>query len=278
MESQDERIKLQEKRIKSQEEKIKAQDGIIKSHHENIKSQGESIKSQDEKVKCQEEKIKSQEERIKSQEERIKSQVEKVKFQEERIKSQEERIKCQEEKIKSQKEEVEGLKIKTRLQDNKLAQILQRLNQVEDKQGSSTTPFTDTYVWKVTNFSRRLQQARNNFYHELERCFYTSQGHKLKIFLSPNQYEFVAIYFATDEGNFDDTIQWPMKAIIEFCAIDTNGNDVFQVSVNTNLPENRNSFQKPPHYANGQGIPDFIPVSQVPLLNNTLTLKVKIIY
>ena len=207
-------------------------------------------------------------------------QEEKIEFQEEKIKSQEEKIKSQEEKIKSQEDKIKELEDKNKSQDVQLAQILQRLDQVENNQGSPSTPFTDTYVWKVANFSKRLQQAQYNFYYKLEKCFYTSRGHKLKIMLFPDQNEHVGIYFATTEGNFDDTIQWPMKAKIRFCTTNTNGEDVLQMFINTNnnSPGVQNSFQKPPHNENGRGTANFIPVNQVPLQDNTLTVKVKVSY
>uniref|UniRef100_A0A7M5X595 MATH domain-containing protein n=1 Tax=Clytia hemisphaerica TaxID=252671 RepID=A0A7M5X595_9CNID len=96
----------------------------------------------------------------------------------------------------------------------------------------------------------------------------------------PRRNKNMAICARTVQGSFDDTINWPMKAMIEFYALDRSGNRRSYISFNTNQTADvTESFVKPPHTENGRGIDHFVSLSNGnPYPNDTFTVEVMINY
>jgi len=90
----------------------------------------------------------------------------------------------------------------------------------------------------------------------------------------------MAIFARTVQGSFDDTINWPMKAMIEFYALDRSGNrrsyTLFDID---ETADSTKSFVKPPHTTNGYGTDHFVSLSNGnPYPNDTFTVEVMIKY
>ena len=83
---------------------------------------------------------------------------------------------------------------------------------------------------------------------DVSQSFYTSRGHKLNVLLSLDQSnrsnEYIAIYFHTEEVNFDDVVKWPMRASLKYCVL-INGAEEFKATLDTTISGNVSSFKKP---------------------------------
>uniref|UniRef100_A0A7M5X679 Uncharacterized protein n=1 Tax=Clytia hemisphaerica TaxID=252671 RepID=A0A7M5X679_9CNID len=203
--------------------------------------------------------------------------LKRITLQDEKLQSQEKTITVQEGRLKFQETEIKTQAIQ-------ISKIMEKLNEIE-KKPEVNSPFTDHFIWKINQFSDEKQKAKNDPGYELTKCFYTSRGHKLEIELFPNgngprRNKNMAICARTVQGSFDDTINWPMKAIIEFYALDRSGNRRSYISFNTNQTADvTESFVKPPHTENGRGIDHFVSLSNGnPYPNDTFTVEVMIKY
>uniref|UniRef100_A0A7M5X5K3 MATH domain-containing protein n=2 Tax=Clytia hemisphaerica TaxID=252671 RepID=A0A7M5X5K3_9CNID len=194
------------------------------------------------------------------------------------------RITLQDEKLQSQGCQLKFQETEMKIQAIQISKIMEKLNEIE-KKPEVNSPFTDHLIWKINQFSDEKQKAKNDCDYTLTKCFYTSRGHKLEIVLYPigdngsRRNKNMAIYAQTVQGSFDDTINWPMEAIIEFYALDRSGNRRSYISFNTNQTAYVTSFVKPPHTANGYGIDHFVSLSNGnPYRNDTFTVEVMIKY
>ena len=195
-------------------------------------------------------------------------------------------------------EKLVRLEVKTNLQNEKIKEqekiITAQKSTIPDEQkikldsilGSSSHVFTDKCVWEINQFMKRMKLAKNHRYnnHPLEKCFYTSCGHKLniKIFLNGNGKclnKHVSIFFNTEVGTFDDAIQWPMRARINYCIL-VDGNEIHTFSIDTTAPKIAGSFQKPcPSNSDNEfGHIDFISLDDPVLKNNSMTFKIDVYY
>eukprot|EP00111_Clytia_hemisphaerica_P012226 TCONS_00035898-protein len=181
-------------------------------------------------------------------------------------------------KIKVQNDEIQSLKV---VQED----IMDRLKRIEDNYKPpivSPKILSDEHIWKIYQFSKKLEKAQRDIGFSLTRRFYTSQGHKIKIKFFPNGDDcfddYAAILFSTETGSFDDTLRWPMKAKIEFCTINADWEWEFSGSIDTRSGAGK-SFHKPPHYCEGYGDQQFMEIDYFPTdYNDCLALKIKVIY
>ena len=186
------------------------------------------------------------------------------------------KISTQDEKIKNQNDEIQSMKLTQE-------KILEKLKTIESKPAAvSSTPFSDEHTWKIYQCLRKLEKAQEEYGFSLTRRFYTSQGHKIKIEFYPNGDEeygnYAAILFSTDTGSFDDTLKWPMKAKIEFSAIDGYEYPAYDGSIDTKSGAGRN-FHKPPHNCDGHGNQFFIPIRYIGVLpdyDDCVFLEIKV--
>jgi len=202
--------------------------------------------------------------------------LKRITLQDEKLQSQEKTITVQEGKLKFQEAEIKTQAIQ-------ISKIMEKLNEIE-KKPEVNSPFTDHLIWKINQFSDKKQKAKNDPRYNLTKCFYTSRGHKLEIDFRPNgesrRNKNMAIFARTVQGSFDDTINWPMIAMIEFYALDRSGNRRSYFFFDTNeTAYTRKSFVKPPHTTGGHGTGHFVSLSNGnPYPNDTFTVEVVIKY
>ena len=165
-----------------------------------------------------------------------------------------------------------------------IAEQKQKIDNILD---SSSHVFTDTYIWKINQFSKKMDQAEHDCNRDqpLVKSFYTSRGHKLQISLYLNGYEEswdedVSIFFNTAVGIFDDVVKWPVKAVIKYCIL-KNGNEYKDLSFDTSTSGTARCFQNPSFKTpGGFGTPTYTYHGSLNafLLNNSLSLKIQVDY
>jgi len=182
--------------------------------------------------------------------------------------------KSQKERIMKQERDINHLQ-------QSLGQVMGRLNNLEQKPSSSV--FDDVHIWKVYKFNNKFDRAKEFDEQPLFRCFYTSKGHKLKMCLYLDGFddelgESTSIGFQTEDGSFDDTIRWPMRASISACVIGEDDIPYFGDCVYTN--ENNYCFKRNNEDSIPLFIGDFIPQDDIYdyIVNDILTIKVTVEY
>ena len=181
-----------------------------------------------------------------------------------KINSQDEKLKNQETLNHEQNEEIQSLK-------SSLTEVQTLLD---------LSPFNDSLTWQIERFQKGVRKGKKNHNYHIYKSFYTSKGYNIEILVYPNgngpHYvdKSVSMFFSTTTGNFDDTLSWPLKAKIDYWALDEDGNPVHAGFFDTRTM-GEDAVRKPPH-CNSLCAFNFIPYDKVPLRNDTLTIKVKI--
>ena len=206
--------------------------------------------------------------------------LKRINLQDQKIKSQEKQMLAQDTKIRNQELRLLEQQSEIKCHQKYGTILMKRLNAMENK-SKVPSSFTNTHIWKVQQFKKKLQRSKCSRYHEVNKCIYTSLGHRLEftLFLYGNgnaRSKSISIFAETVAGRYDHSIQWPMKAIIECHALNEKGDTVFQFDIDT---KSKLSFSKPPHYgAIGWGLGDFIPLSEAPIHSNILKIKINVEY
>ncbi|XP_066935125.1 TNF receptor-associated factor 6-like [Clytia hemisphaerica] len=128
------------------------------------------------------------------------------------------------ERIVSQNEELKQHKIENRNQqleitslNTKLEAVMQRLEKTEKK--LNITNFTDEFVLKIQNFAENFSTGK-----KIRTSFYTSRRYRLAVWTPPkgakeSVSDHMSVFIRVTSGHFDDNIQWPFKANIEFSVL-----------------------------------------------------------
>ena len=101
----------------------------------------------------------------------------------------------------------------------------------QEKDVSRLKSESSTFVWKVKDFDKILQQAKNGSKKEVY-CipFYTGkQGYKLAICIRPEgemtkRNRYLSVLLRIMKGNFDAVLPWPLRCDITFTLIDQQDN------------------------------------------------------
>ena len=169
-------------------------------------------------------------------------------------------------------------------QSQSLLKFSEHNRRIDSVFAASYCVFTDTYIWRVNNLSKKMEKAKDSCSKDipLDRSFYTSRGHKLKIELFLNGYadtwnKNVSMYFQTQNGVFDDVVKWPMRASINSCVL-FNGNAVFIDSIDTTDSGVACSFQNPMHNSDDGSLGIEILHDDQVLQKNSITFKIDVGY
>ena len=167
-------------------------------------------------------------------------------------------------KINSQQEEIASMR-------DSHQKVLDTLGALEEKVDG--LPLKDTHIWVIPKFTETLQTAKeegNGLI--IEESFYTSQGYKLRFSLQykPENDGDVSLYAYMAEGVFDKSLNWPLKATIEFLVDKLDKHDKFPTL-------GFEQFTKPPHNFGGRGYQWFLKRDEIPNchVNGTLTIVLK---
>ncbi|XP_066921048.1 TNF receptor-associated factor 4-like isoform X2 [Clytia hemisphaerica] len=186
--------------------------------------------------------------------------VERIQNLEAKSKTQQDLLEIQQKKLEEETERNVSLR-------SQIAQLetLKNSVSIEDSQ----IVLSNEHVWRINKFEKKRQQAAERFNTEpLERYFYTSRGHKIRIKLfldgreGSTRGKYVCLSLAAVEGCFDDAVQWPVKATIQFQVKNQAGNTLWLDHIDTRQSINARFFQKPDYYEKGSiRCDEFIPVS-----------------
>ena len=215
--------------------------------------------------------------------------MDKLKKLEAKSSLQDEKIKVQELTIRELRAKINEHDINIGLCRNDIFGKFQQMQAQLQSKSINDNPsqiFSDTYIWKINQFRKKMDQAEIDFNGDnpLVRSFYTSHGHRLNVHLHLNGYreswdESVTIFFQTEDGIFDDVVKWPMRAMVKYCVL-SHGNELNCCSTNTTGSGDARSFQKPSNNSQGGIGEDFIPHDEINevLHKNSLTLKIRVDY
>ena len=146
-------------------------------------------------------------------------------------------------KISSQESNILKQEAKSLSQEERISALEKKLEELDCKSTPGTL-LCDAKNWKINNFEKKLEKADQQY--NLQKEFYTSQGHKvsIQIYLNDRDTKNLAFYFKTTEGLFDDTLNWPMKATIACFLLSNEGEIKLHNFVTTDTGYNE-CFGKP---------------------------------
>jgi len=210
--------------------------------------------------------------------------IRKTKIQDEKIEGQDERLVEQQKEIETQRDEIEIQRDEMKKLQREMSFVKEKMDSIVTLIKSPDNPiFSNTHEWKVYQFWDKFGRAGNKGVQKpLTRHFYTEKGHKLKAGLYLNGLnddlgEAVSIYFQTDNGNFDDSIAWPMRAKIYFGVVE-NGH-FGRITKEIDTKDNKSSFKR--NNTDGSSFGDsVIPHSflQLYVVNDIFTIQIKVEY
>ena len=212
--------------------------------------------------------------------------VERIQTLEAKSKTQQDLLEAQQKKLEEETAQNLSLRSQVLQQEALIKTIQEKFGSI----GNSQIVLSNEHIWRINKFEKKRQQAAKRFDIEqpLERYFYTSRGHKIRIKLfldgrkGPTRGKYVDLSFAAVRGCFDDAVQWPVKALINFRTVgQEDGDQISLDSVDTKLSINARFFQKPDYDERGSLRCDgFIHVSQLCdlVFKNTLVLKFNVNY
>ncbi len=153
---------------------------------------------------------------------------------------------------------------------------------------------TRMFIWKISNFSEILRQAKSGEKNVLESApFYTarteSYGYKLKVRIysygrGSGKNTHLSVFIYVMKGEYDAILPWPFKKKVKFTLIDQQEGSVKRENVTmqfipANIPE---CFARPTQKENikGHGYAQFISQEKLHsrryLVDNTLFLQVEV--
>ena len=144
--------------------------------------------------------------------------------------------------------------------------------------------FTDEFIFKIENFNERRQNAKAG--EQIAESFYTSRRYRLETWVSlkgptEDASHHVSIFTRTIKGSFDDVVQWPLKANVEFSVLSKNKKRFTRKLYTTNQADQQ-AFQKPltNHGHSARGYGNFVPDDKVLSLveNDTFSICVKVTF
>ena len=137
-------------------------------------------------------------------------------------------------------------------------------------------------IWGVSQFSRRLEDARSGRRTLImSPPFYTScYGYKMRFRLYPaGAGSHVALFIALMKGKYDDTLQWPFPYIITLKLLNQgSGRDVARILF---PPPSSSSFRQPTSTIElAAGFPEFVALQELVteglIKNDTLLVEVDV--
>ena len=150
---------------------------------------------------------------------------------------------------------------------HKQQELIKQLTNQLDK---CSTSYNGVLVWKIKDFSKRLQEAKSQDGLELvSATFYTSQyGYKIQasLFLNGNgggENSHMSVYIKILPGEYDSILKWPFKHTVSFTLLDQadTRRDACNI-VESFIPDPTwQNFQRPSKEPDqlGFGFPKFVP-------------------
>ncbi len=152
---------------------------------------------------------------------------------------------------------------------------------------------TRMFIWKISNFSEILRQAKTGEKNVLESApFYTarteSYGYKLKAKIysygcGSGKNTHLSVFIYVMKGEYDAILPWPFKKKVKFTLIDQQEEPIKRENVTQQfIPDNRECFARPKQEENstGAGFPKFISHEKLHsrrfLVGDTLFLQVEV--
>ena len=203
--------------------------------------------------------------------------------------------------VSAHREEIELLKSKMAQKDDIIASLQDRVKQLEQAQLCRSSEnedrdfrlsliensnFDGTMIWKVPQFSQRMEDARTGKYTSIFSLpFYSGRyGYKmcLRLYIPRDgigRGTHMSLFFVLMKGEFDNILQWPFTCKVTFKLLNQSGGryitDVFQPDPLSS------SFQKPTRDMNvASGCPRFISLQELMsggfIVDDTVFIKAKV--
>lgn len=152
-----------------------------------------------------------------------------------------------------------------------------------------TTNYSGVLIWKICNYSRRKEDAKEGRVLSLySQPFYTSRyGYKMcaRVYLNGDgqgRDNFMSLFFVIMQGDYDDILSWPFRQKVTLTLLDQRASRRHHSDTFRPDPAS-SSFKKPTSAMNvASGCPRFIEhavlenVEEVYLKNDTLYFKVAV--
>ena len=132
-----------------------------------------------------------------------------------------------------------------------------------------STSYDGTIIWKISNFSRRYEDAASGKTHSLySQPFFTSHyGYKMCLRLYPygdgmGKSKHVSLFFVVMKGEYDDILDWPFQRKISFSLLNPEKRRPITDSF---IPDPKSSsFKQPTNMMNiASGCPLFAPLDRI---------------
>ncbi|XP_077984944.1 TNF receptor-associated factor 2-like isoform X1 [Glandiceps talaboti] len=175
-----------------------------------------------------------------------------------------------ERKRQQDRESIEALERKIKAQDRIIALKDVALAEQDLRiQSLELASYDGVMIWKISDFNRRIQEARSGKTTSIySPCFYTSRhGYKMcsRIYLNGDgmgKGNHVSLFFVIMRSHNDALLRWPFRQKVTFMWLDQNNRehviDAFRPDPTSS------SFQRPKHDMNiASGCPLFMPISQL---------------
>lgn len=187
-----------------------------------------------------------------------------------------------ESKIEQMQNKIRALERTVALKDMSMADLELRAQSME------AVSYDGTFMWKVTDFSKKHQDAMNGRTISIySPPFYSSRrGYKMCARLYPNgdgmgKGSHLSLFFVVMRGSYDALLQWPFTRRVTFCIVNQNGGD--HVIDSFRPDPQSSSFKRPTSDMNiASGCPLFIRLEMLQNTNNgflkddTMFLKISV--